>query len=944
VHRSAYRRTSTSVASSYRDRVRVPADLSRWRRAAELIGRRAECVLLDQIIGAVRSGQSQALVVHGEPGVGKTALLDYLAVQALGYRVVRSGGVQSEMELPFAGLHQLCVPLLDRLDDLPEPQAGALRTIFGLSSGTTPDRFLVGLAVLNLLSEAAQERPLLCLVDDYQWLDAASAQVLAFVARRLDAESVGLVMATRLIGRELEGLPELVVDGLAEAEAGALLDTVLSGPVDARVREQLIAETRGNPLALLELPRGLTAAQLAGGFGLPGAGPLTSRIEENFADRVGLLPERTRWLLLIAASDPSGDSALLWRAADRLGIDADAATPAIDAGLLELGARVRFRHPLARSAVYRSSSLQERRRIHGALAEVTDPRMDPDRRAWHRAQAVAGPDVEVAEELEQSAGRARARGGLAAAASFLSRAATLTLDPALRAGRALSAAETHLQSGSYDAVVDLLMMAQAGPLTDFQNAQADLVRAQLAFVTSRGSDAAPLLLRAAQRLEPIDPELSRATYLDALSAAIFAGRLASPGGNVAEVARAAGSAPPRPANGVPDLLLDGLAASFNSGFTTALPTLRAALREVSVEPPSEDELRWLWLACTAALRVWDDERWDVLSARHVELARRVGALSDLPLALTSRAYLLLFRGDLEGAVAMADEVQAIKESAGTAMAPYIALGLAALRGAEDRLAQLFEETAASVTQRGEGVGITFAEWSRALLYNGLRRYDDALAAAERATDFPLDPSSLIWPLTELIEAAVRVEKRDVAVAAYETFAAMAGHSATDWALGLLARSKALLSEGREAEDLYRESIQRLGRTQLRVDLARARLLFGEWLRRERRHREAREELRAACSMFETMGVDAFAERTSHELRAAGGTARQRVDASRYDDLTPQEVQIARMARDGLSNPEIAGRLFISPHTVQYHLRKVYTKLGVTSRKQLETVLGQSPTA
>ena len=922
----------------------MPADLSRWRRAAELIGRRAECALLDQLIGSVRSGVSRALVVHGEAGVGKSALLEYLAGQALGYRVIRSSGVQSEMELPFAGLHQLCAPLLDRLDDLPVPQRAALRTAFGLDAGPTPDRFVVGLAGLNLLSDVAQERPLLCLVDDYQWLDRASAQVLAFIARRLGTESVGLVFATRGVSSDLAGLAEVAVGGLAAAEAGALLDSVLAGPVDTRVRDQLVAETRGNPLALLELPRGFTPAQLAGGFGLPGTGPLSGSIEESFARRAGGLLEPARWLLLIAASDPSGDSALVWRAAAALGIEVDAATPAIETGLIELGARVRFRHPLARSAVYRSASAQQRQRVHRALAEATDTQLDPDRRAWHRAQAASGPDENVAAELEHSAGRARARGGLAAAAAFQLRAATLTLDPARRAARALAAAETHLQAGSYDAALDLLAMADAGALTDFQHAQADLIRARVAFVTNRGSDAPPLLLRAAKRLEPIDTALSRALYLDALSAAIFAGRFARPGGDVLAVACAAGTAPSPDSPRVPDLLLDGTAAMYNRGYATALPPLRKALRGFGVGMTTEEELRWLWLATTAAMRMWDDERWEVLTARHIELARNAGALSELPLALTSRAYLLLFRGDLDAAAAMADEEQAIKESTGTALAPYIALGVAAFRGDEDRVAELHDTTVLSVTQRGEGVGLTFAEWARALLYNGHRRCNDALSAAKRATSYAPDPGSLIWPLVELIEGAVGTQENEVAVNAYDHLAEMTSASGTDWALGLQARSKALLSGGDEAEGLYRESINRLDRTRMRVDLARAHLLYGEWLRRERRHNEAREQLRTAHTMFETMGMAAFAERANRELRAAGGPARKRVDASRYDDLTPQEVQVARMARDGLSNPEIAGRLFISPHTVQYHLRKVYTKLGLTSRKQLEHALPHSHSA
>jgi hypothetical protein len=522
--------------------VQVPGDWPAARRTVGLTGRRAECGVLDRLVTAVRAGESRALVVHGEAGVGKTALLEYLAGQAPGCRVARAAGVQSEMELPFAGLHQLCAPMLDRLEALPVPQRDALRTVFGLSAGPAPDRFLVGLAVLSLLSHVGEEQPLVCPVDDGQWLDHASAQVLSFVARRLGAESVGLVFATRDPGGDLAGLPELAVAGLPEADARRLLDAVLPGPIDERVRDQIIAETRGNPLALLELPRGLTPAELAGGFGLPGAVPLEGSIEENFRRRVGVLPPATRRLLLLGAADPSGDTALVWRAAARLGIGAEAAAPAAEAGLAEFGARLRFRHPLVRSAAYRSASAPDQREAHRALAEATDPQLDPDRRAWHRAQAASGPDEAVAAELECSASRAQARGGLGAGAAFLKFAATLTLDPARRAGRALAAAQAKIQAGAFSVAADLLDMAEAGPLSELQQAHADLARAQLAFVTSRGSDAPPLLVKAAGRLELIDPGLSRATYLDAMSAAIFAGRLATPGSGILDVALAASAA------------------------------------------------------------------------------------------------------------------------------------------------------------------------------------------------------------------------------------------------------------------------------------------------------------------------------------------------------------------------------------------------------------------
>jgi DNA-binding CsgD family transcriptional regulator len=914
-----------------------------WRCTPELVGRHTECQVLDRLVEAVRAGGSRALVVHGEPGVGKTALLEYVAGHAPGCRVVRATGVQSEMELAFAGMHQLCAPMLDRPEALPQPQRDALRTAFGMNAGPAPDRFLIGLATLSLLSHVAEEQPLVCLVDDEQWLDHASAQALAFVSRRLGAESVGLVFAARVPTGDLAGLPELVVRGLRESDARTLLDSGLTGPIDGRVRDQIVAETRGNPLALLELPQGLTVAELAGGFGLPGAVPLEGSIEESFRRRVSALPHETRRLLLLAAADPTGDPALVWRAVGRLGIGADAAGPAADAGLAEFGTRVRFRHPLARSAAYQSASTQERQQSHGALAEVTDPKLDPDRRAWHRAQASPGPDEDIAIELERSAGRAQARGGLAASAAFLKQAATLTLDPAQRAGRALAAAQAKMQAGVFDVARDLLAMAEYGPLSDVQQASVDVMKAQLAFVTSRGSEAAALLLKAARRLEPIDVDLSRATYLDALLAAIFAGRLANPGDDVLEVARAAGAAPPPPrAPRAPDLLLDGTAAGLHVGYAAGVPILRKALTQFGAGMSVEEELRRMFLACITAMRTWDDDRCDVLSARYVQLARETGTLSELPLALTARTFMLLFAGDLTAAASLTDELQAVKEATGSGLAPYGALGLAALRGDEAGASALVEATIEDVTRRGEGIGITFAEWANAALNNGLGHYDKAAAAGRRATAYDKEPAALCWSLVELIEAAARCGMTETATGAYRRLTEMATASGTDWALGAQARSHALLREGDAAERLYRESIARFGKTRLRVDRARAHLLYGEWLRRERRRSEAREQLRAAHGMLEGMGVAAFAERARRELRATGETTHKRNLVDGHGELTAQEAQIARLARDGLSNPEIGTRLFISAHTVQYHLRKVFAKLGITSRSQLDRVLPGGP--
>ena len=910
----------------------------------ELTDRHAERDMLDGLLAAVRAGESRSLVVRGKPGVGKTALLEYLVEQASGCRVARAVGIQSEMELAFAVLHQLCAPMLDRLEYLPAPQRDALRIAFGLSAGPPPDPFLIGLAALGLLSELAGERPLVCIVDDEQWLDSASAQVLAFLARRLGAESVGLVFGARVPTGDLAGLPELVVEGLREDDARALLDSALTGPLDARVRDQIIAEAHGNPLALLELPRGWTAAEMAGGFGLPGAMPvsdsISGTIEENFRRRIDALPAGTRRLLLLAAADPTGDPTLVWRAAGQLRVGAETAAPAVEGGLAEFDVRVQFRHPMVRSVAYQSASAQDRQAAHRALAEVTDPELDPDRRAWHRAQAAPEPDEDVAGELERSAGRAQARGGLAAAAAFLERGVMLTPDLSRRAGRALAAANTKFQAGAFDSAQDLLAVAEAGPLSEFEQARVDLLRAQLAFVTSRGGDAPLLLVQAARRLEPIDIGLARATYLDALTASTLAGRLARPGGHTLEVARAASAAPrPLAEPRVPDLLLDGLAANFNEEYAAGVPFLRQALAAFGRGMSADEELRWLWLTTLAALHLWDDERWDTLSARYVELARKAGALSELPLALSTRSMMLLFAGDLATATALTDEGRAVIDATGSQFAPYAAMGLAALQGRQATVSALIEVTADDVAERGEGIAMSVAEWANALLHNGLGRYSEAMRAAQQALyyqEYPdlHYPGIANWAAAELVEASARSGMTETAAATYRWIAEMTSASGTNWALGVEARSRALVTEGNGAESLYQDSIMHLGRSRVRAELARAHLLYGEWLRRRRRRGEAREQLRTAQDMLEAMGMEAFAERARRELQATGETARKRTAAASDEELTAQETQIARLAREGLSNPEIGARLFLSPRTVQYHLGNVFAKLSITSRGQL----------
>jgi DNA-binding CsgD family transcriptional regulator len=903
-----------------------------------LLNRLSERATLSQLLDVARAGRSGVIVMRGEAGVGKTALLDYAIESAAGLRVVRVAGVESEMELAFAALQQLCAPMLDKLAGLPDPQRVALGVAFGLNMGAAPDRFLVGLAVLSLLSEEAEQQPLLCVVDDAQWLDRASAQALAFVARRLLAEPVALVFATREESEEHRGLPELLVGGLGQGDARELLSSVIRGPLDERVRDRIIAETRGNPLALLELPRGVMPADLAGGFGLPGVAGLPGQIEDSFRRRLEGLPAATQRLMLVAAAEPAGEPTLVWRAAERLGLRVEAMAPAADAGLLAIGERVTFRHPLVRSAVYRAASPPERRVAHQALADATDPQTDPDRRAWHRAQAALGPDEDVASELERSAGRAQGRGGLAAAAAFLERAAALTLDPALRAERALAAAQATCQAGAFDATLGLLAAAEAGPPDQFRHARADLLRGQIAFASGRGSDAPPLLLKAARQFEPLDPRLARETYLDALAAAIFAGRLAFDG-SMREVAEAAlaSAPPPGPARG-PDLLLNGLALLVTEGYTAGAPVLRQAVSAFrGTDISREEALHWLWLACHAAGMVWDYDSWDVLSDRQVKLARDAGALIPFPIAFNTRAGVQLFAAEFTEADSMVAQAESVTEATGSSIAPYGALALAVFRGREAQAAHLIQTTTDDVGRRGEGGALSFVYWARAVLDNSLGRSEEALAAAQRASEDSPAVQFASWGLVELIEAAARTAVPERAADALQRLSDIARACGTDWALGIEARSRALVSDGEAAERLYREAIDRLGRTRLRVELGRAHLVYGQWLRRQRRVRDARDQLACAYLTFDSIGAAAFAERARIELRASGGRAREGAVKMR-DPLTAQEGLIARLAADGASNPEIAAQLFISRATVAYHLRKVFAKLDVSSRSQLATAL------
>ena len=902
---------------------------------AGLLDRGRERDVLDRLVVEVRAGQSRVLVLRGEAGIGKTVLLGHLSAAAEGCRIARTAGAESEMELAFAGLHALCAPMLGRLGHLPIPQRDALNTAFGMSAGPPPDRFLVGLAVLSMLADAAEEQPLVCIVDDAQWFDRVSVQTLAFVARRLLAERVGLVFALRESGdeHELEGLPELVIEGLVADDARRLLDATIPGPLDARVRDRILGEAGGNPLALLELPRGRKPMAVAGGFGLPVEMPLTSRIEEGFVRQLEPLPAETRRLLLLAAAEPVGDVPLLWRAAEQLDIAPESTGPAEAAGLVEIGTRVRFRHPLVRSAAYRAASAPERRKVHRALADATDARLDPDRRAWHRARAADGPNEVVAGELERSADRAQARGGLSAAAAFLQRAAELTPDPTVRIKRSLTAAQAKLDVADAASASDLVGAAELGPVDELQQARLERLRAQIAFASRRGRDAPPLLLEAARRLDPLDAALARETYLEAIASAMFAGRLGT-GPDVHEVAEAARASNRVPAPGAADLLLDALVTRFTAGYAASVAPLTRALRAFGEPDGGDEDRRWLWLACRLAQDLWDDELWHVLATRGVRVARETGALNLLPNALNYLAALNVHSGAFATAASLTDEVDSITQATGIPPLRYAACMLFAARGDQAQLLPLLEWGVRNVTERGEGSALGLASWLTALLHNGHGQYSEALAAARQACEHE-DVMAYGRALVELIEAGVRSGGRpDEAAAALDRLSERTRASGTEWALGTEARCRALLSDD---ESLYQESVERLTRSRAAVELARSRLLYGEWLRRENRRMDAREQLRAAHEMFSRMGAAAFAERARRELSATGETVRKRT-VETLDELTTQEAQVARLARDGHTNPEIGAQLFISPRTVEYHLHKAFAKLGISSRRELRRAL------
>jgi DNA-binding CsgD family transcriptional regulator len=901
-----------------------------------LRGRRDECETLERLVASVRAGQSAVLVLRGEAGTGKTALLNFLARHAAACRIVRIAGAEAEAGMAFAGLHQLCASFVDRLGRLPAPQDEALQTALRMRAGNAPDRFALSLATVGLLSQLSAERPVICLVDDAQWLDQASVQILAFAARHLADEPVAVVFAVRRPdGRpDLAGLPELRLGGLADGDARALLDSVMVGPLDARVRDRIAAETRGNPAALLEVQRWLAPADLAGGFMLPSAIPVPCRIAEDCRRRLAPLPSATRMLLLVAAAELVGDPVPVWRAAAHLGLETTAAEPATAAGLIEFNGRVRFCHSYGRAAVYQAASPQQRESVHRALAGATDPNVNPDQRAWHRAHAGTGLDEDIAAELDRSVYWARARGGLAAAAAFRERAAELTPEPPRRASRALDAAHAKRDAGAPDAALRLLAMARVGPLDHLGHARAELLHARL----TAGPDRSLRLLKAAELLEPLNGGLAREACRDAFCAALAAGRLAFPGRvrQVAEAAYVGPSAPREP--GAADSLLDALAVLVMEGHAAGIPLLKQALSAArGEEAPVQDALGWLPFAGRMSQVAWDAESWSALSSRLVSLAREAGALPALSAALAEGVALGLISGELALAAAMAEESETVARVTGN---PTVSCGqalVAAWRGREAETRQLLAAAGPGIAACGEGQWLSAASWATAVLHNGLGRYDEALAAAEQGGAHPDELGFATWSLAELIEAAARTGSPERASGALRRLSDVTSAAATDWALGIAARSRALLSDGEPAEELYLEAIERLSRTRLRAELARAHLLYGEWLRRQRRRNTACEQLRAAYQMLTEMGAAAFAERARRELAAGGENVRKRTIETAAE-LTAQEAQIAWLASNGHSNAEISGQLFISSRTVEWHLRKVFSKLGISSRKELSAAL------